>query len=318
MSARIALPVLGLAALASLTLDQRAFAGAWTPAPGEYYSELRGGWFSSDGYHDENGDRWFIHGGGLIEQRSLLFYNELGWKPRWSLVLGIPLVSVTRRFGAAGGERVPPTVTGLGDAVVGLRYRIANGRTGAALELDWKAPLSYERSRFFPVTRADSIAAGDTDGDGDSLNLSVVRHLGSPVLGDGQSDVALKLHLGTAIPRGFLQASGGYRYRFESPKDQVVLSADLGVWLTRSLLLAGRYEGEIAGQGDRPADEPDRHRVGPTLVYRVDDMLDLFAATMHTASASNALHTDEVYVGVAFKQTKLSRLQGFLGSAAAP
>ena len=297
-----------------LVAGSGAQAGPWNLAPGEYASELRGGWFSADGYHDQNGGRAPLAGDGLWEQRSLTSYSELGWKPGINFLVGVPALSVTRRRDPALDEG--PTQTGLGDALLGLRYRLANGPTAAALELEWKAPLSYERNRF--LTHADSVVAGDTNGDGDSLDANVARQLGSPVLGDGQQDLTLSLLLGKTLSHGFVQVAGGYKYRFETPTDQIVFGADLGFWLTPSLLLAGRYQGEVAKKGDRPTDDPDEHRVGPLLVYRVDDHMDLFAGSMHTASAKNALHKDEIQVGFAFRQTKLHRFEGFLGGTAAP
>ena len=45
---------------------------------------------------------------------------------------------------------------------------------------------------------------------------------------------------------------------------------------------------------------------------------DVIASTLHTMSAKNALHTDEVFVGLAFRQNKLDRLQGFLGGGSKP
>lgn len=295
-------------------LVSRAQAGPWSLAPGEFYTELRTGWFSSDTYYDQNGNRPSLIGGGLWEQRSLTSYTELGWKPKLNFIVGIPLLSVSRRLDP--DLRELPTQTGLGDALFGLRYRLANGHTAAALEVDWKAPLSYERNGF--LTHADSVRAGDHNGDGDSLDFNAVRQLGSPVLGDGQQDLTFSLLLGTSLSRGFLQIGGGYRYRFEAPQDQVVLSTDLGIWLTHSLLLAGRYRGETTLTRDVPSLDPDLHRVGPLLVYRLDDHMDLFAGSLHTASGKNALHTDEVQVGFAFRQTKLDRLQGFSGGTAAP
>jgi hypothetical protein len=190
------------------------------------------------------------------------------------------------------------------------------GATAVAFQLDWKAPLGYERNRF--LSHADSVAAGDSNGDGDSLETARARQLGSPVLGDGQQDVAMVFHVGTRLPRlpGFVQASYGYKVRFEAPRDQIVTTADLGLWLRRNLMLAGRYQGEIAvGVGDDP---DSRTRVGPQLVYRVDDHLDLVVASLHTAAARRALHTDEVFIGVAFRQNKLNRLQGFLGNSSNP
>ena len=314
MSARQRWLVLSIVILV-LACGTRAFAGPWNLVPGEFYTEIHGGWFSSDTYHDPNGGRRFLAGGGLWEQRSLASHSEFGWKPKLNFILELPMVSVSRRLGAAAGRELP-TQAGLGDALVGLRYRIARGSTAAAIEVDWKAPLGYERDRF--LTHADSVAAGDISGDGDSLDANAARQLGSPVLGDGNQNVIVSLLLGTTLPRGFVQIAGGYEYRFEEPKDQIVMAADVGFWLTRSLLLAGRYQGEMAGDGVRPTDDPDLHLVGPMLVYRLDDHMDLFAGSLHTASATNALHTDEIQVGFAFRKTKLSRLQGFLGGTSAP
>jgi hypothetical protein len=313
MSARARWFVLSIL-MSLLIVGAPAHAGPWNLAPGEFYTELRGGWFTADTYHDANGNRQFLHGGGLWEQRSLTSSTEIGWKPKLNFLVEIPVLSVSRRFDPGFSER--PTQTGLGDGVFGLRYRLANGRAGAALELDWKVPLSYERDGM--LTHADSVRAGDVSGDGDSLDANAVRQLGSPVLGDGQQDLTLTLLLGTAMSRGFVQAGGGYKYRFEEPQDQIVLSADVGYWVTSTLLLAGRYRGVMASEGERTTDDPDLHRVGPWLVYRVDDHMDLFAGSLSTFSAKNALHDDEILVGFAFRQTKLQRLQGYLGGSAAP
>jgi hypothetical protein len=320
MRTRFALSAGSFALLAVICSTLPAHAGPWSLAPGEYYSEFLAGWFSSDHYHDANGDKWPLAGGGLWEERSLLSYTELGWKKHLNFVLGIPAVSVTRQFGQAQQAVHPvPTATGLGDALVGFKWRLANGKTAAALELDWKPPLGYERSRFF--AHADSAAAGDFNGDGDSLDVNRLNQLGSPVLGDGQNDVTVSLLLGTGIgSRVFVEGSGGYRYRFEEAfADQIVASADLGIWLTRSLMLGGRYLGELNAQkSDNPTRDPERHRAGPILVLRVDERLDVIASTLHTVNATNALHTDEVFVGVAFRQNKLDRLQGFLGGGTKP
>ena len=318
MSARAALSAVLFAIAVLLASTPSARAGAWSLAPGEYYSELRGGGFSSDHYYDQDGTKLPLARGGVWEERSLTSYTELGWKKKVSFVLEIPAVSVTRRFGLAAGGTTVPTATGLGDVTVGFRWKLANERRAAALELDWKAPLGYEKDQF--LTHADSVEAGSTPANPDLLDENVAHQVGSPVLGDGQNDVTLSLQLGTALGQwGFLQAGGGYRYRFENPGNQVVGSADVGWWLARDLLVAGCYRGETTIEDMHvPSSKPIRHRVGPMLVYRVDERLDLILATMHTAAAQNALHTDEVFVGVAFRHTKLNRLQGFLGGSSKP
>jgi hypothetical protein len=309
MSARMRWSVLWIA-LALLGVGPRAHAGAWNLAPGEFEADFRGSWFSADTYHDETGGRKFIVGGGLWEQRALDFHTELGWKPKLNFLLDLPVLSVSRRLDPGFPE--VPTQTGLGDLVLGLRYRLMSGSTAAALQVDWKLPMSYERNHFLP---SDSTLAAH--GISTPLDSNAVRQLSEPVLGDGQQDVTVSLLLGEVVGRGFAQVAGGYKYRFEDPSDQLVLSADAGFWM-RSLLLGVRYQGEVATGSDLPTADPDEHRVGPWLVYRVDDHMDLFAGSLHTFSAANQLHKDEIQVGFAFRQTKLGRSMGFLGGSAAP
>jgi len=305
MHARSAMPQFLLAVGLGLVLVSPATAaGPWSLAKGESWTTLQGGFYSSDVYHDQNGDKRALAGGGLIEQRSLTWGGELGWKKRVSFAFSVPFVSLTRRLGDYTGPDDPgalPTATGFGDGVFGLKFNLKNGPSAAAIELDWKAPLGYERSPTY---------FGN-----DTIDVNTARQLDPPRLGEGQQDVTLALHLGSAIgSRGFVQAMGGYKYRFEDPSDQIVLSGDLGLWMGKTWFLGGMYRGQLASEGDNPTRDADRHLVGPVLLYRVDDKLDLFARSLHTASAKNATHTDEVFVGLAFKKTSLGRQQGYMGT----
>jgi hypothetical protein len=45
----------------------------------------------------------------------------------------------------------------------------------------------------------------------------------------------------------------------------------------------------------------------------VDDRMDVFAGSWHTASGRNVLHTDQFFAGIAWKQTGLDRLAGAMG-----
>jgi hypothetical protein len=314
MSARIHWCSLSIAIPLLVVTASNAAASAWSLDPGEFYSQIYGSTFSSDTYYDQHGDRAFLHGGGLWEERSLVSYNELGWKPKISFILGIPVKSVTRELG--GAEAALATATGPADGTIGFRYRLENGRRAMAVEVDWITPLSYERSRF--LTHADSVAAGDTNGDGDSLDANAARQLGSPTLGDGVQNVAVNFQFGLELTRGFFEGSGGFKYRWEAPANQFLLGADLGFWLTRGVLLAGRYRGVISSTPQDPNFEPVEHRLGPVLLYRIDQHMDVFVASMHTAAGTNTLHTDEIFAGFAFKQTKLNRLQGYLGGISPP
>ncbi len=304
-----------VAALAALVSIPAAHAGAWLPAPGEYQTSFTASAFSSD--------RWVVgedklqpplDGGGLYEMRSLTSTTELGWKKGRSFFLSLPYSSVTRRVGDPRGFN--QSETGLGDLTVGVRLKLHQTTSALSLDLAWKAPLGYTRDLSRRTLQGRPLTV--TGALGDSTRPAVAQY--PATLGDGQQDLMASLNWGAPIAHsGFLDVAAGYRYRFEAPADQMLARADLGWWLGSRLLVGGRYSGEIAaGDGDTPGDKVTRHLVGPILLLRVDDRLDMFAGSFHTAAAKNALHTDELYAGMAFKVTKLDRLQGWLGGPRKP
>jgi len=305
MSARAASSALILSLLLAPAVVRPAHAGPWLPAPGEYATELRGGLFTADSYHDLNGDRASLD--GKFEERSLRGTVELGWKKRLSVVMSAPFVSATQRPTAGASA----TSTGLEDFLLGFRYGLHQGGTALSAELDWQAPLGYDRQSSL---------------------------LASPLRGGGLEQMSLSLLLGTPLTqRGFLQLGGGYGYRYLSimRKGKHVTdggvndgqdlwgmsflgSADLGLWITRTLLVGGRYTGTTTTSHGDLYPKHALHLAGPVVLWRVDDRLDLSAGSWSTAMAKDALHYDQVYVALTLKQTKLNRLQGFLGGTKAP
>jgi hypothetical protein len=313
-------PVRIAAAIAAVSLSAAAaHAGAWLPRPGEYYSEFTASRSVSDTYYDSEGTRYVRPFGAFEETRDLRLYNELGWRERASLVLSVPIRSRTRSVGADYGYG-QLTATGLGDLDLGVRIRVKDGTTAIAAQLDWNAPLGYEHD----LADSSSAPAG-------------LERVAAPNLGTGRQSLQGALLVGQALPawNSFLEAGGGYRME---PQDggasEWFGSATAGVWLGSSLLVSGCYsmvrsatafEGErdqLYALGSRlPAGtepEYDFQTVNPQLLYRVDDRLDVFVGSVHTASGQNRPHFDSVYVGMAFKQTRLNRLQGFLGGKRRP
>jgi hypothetical protein len=287
MSLRDSLLQTAAGAAALLLIPTGVTAGPWIPLPGEYYSELTAAHLSLDSYFDEQGDHQQLPLGTLVEGRQLSSHNEIGWRKWASLVLQVPVASVTVR---SESPRLNGSQTGLADLVVGARFKLLDGSSALAAEADWKAPMGYDRDAF-------------------------------PSLGAGQQDVSGTLHFGTALPRldGFMQVSWGYIHRFEAPPDEMLHTADLGVWVGSSLLLAGHYRGlYFAASGDDPALDADFHVAGPELRYRLDDRLDMFVGSNYVFAGRNADRSDEYYVGLAVKQTRLNRLQGFLGGKRRP
>lgn len=266
-------------------LPSTAFAGAWLLPPGDWSSEIRGTFLNADTYRNGDGDRMPFPDGGVLEQRTLSAWNEFGWKKRLGVFVSIPFVNTSRRF---GDDTRLPAQTVFGDLQLGARYALMNGPTAMTLNAIWKAPMGYNREI-------------------------------QPAPGTGQQDVGGTLAFGAPIGgSGFVEVEAGYLYRFEAPADQIIASAGAGWWFG-PLLIGGRYMGAAAaGDGDTPANKLTEHLVGPVVLYRIDDHLDLSAGSLHTAAAENAIHADRVYVALTVKQSGLHRLQGFLGNAQKP
>ncbi len=275
-----------------------AVAGPWSLAPGEYYTELRGSFFSASSYYNDDGDR--IVTNTLQESRSLRSYSELGWKKHFSVQLSLPAVSRTFRD---SDDHIALSNSGLSDFGFGLRYAIANGRSASAVQVGWQAPVGYNAA----------------------LN---------PALGDGHQALSASLQLGGAAGKNaFWQASAGWKYDYRTVgkrssdaatdgaaavdwADHFTTDGALGVWMG-DLNVAGQWVAELPMSTGRPL-ETQWVLAGPRLTYRVDERIDAFAGSWHSPVGKNVLHIDEYYAGVTWKATKLNRLQGFLGGSKRP
>lgn len=293
------------AVAAALCVASGAHAGPWSLAPGEYYAELSGSFYSAGTFYDDAGARRPL--GGLAEQRAVASRLELGWRKRASLQLTLPALSVTSRPPAG----LPATSTGFGDFGLGLRYGLWTGRRAVALQFQWTTPTGYD-ARI------------------------------QPGLGDGHQKLDAELELGSPLGRfGFLQAGAGARYdyrtlggrstaltgAFGSDRDwanDALIDGAIGLWLGGGLQVAGVYQGAFVvntgraildAQGNPEELKVDDQQAGVRVTYRVDDRLDAFAGSWHSPGGRNVLHLDQFYCGVAWKQTRLGRNQGFLGSA---
>ncbi len=310
-SLRAALALLALAVSAS-----SAAAGPWVLSPNDFHASLGGSFFSAGSAYNADGDRVAL--GGLAERRAIDASVEFSVRRWLGMRLAIPVVSATSRDNSSGTAF---TNTGLGDLRMGLRVPIVSGATALALNLDWQAPSGYNRV-LAPLVADD---AGKGAGAG-LQKLEASLQLGLPL---GQ--------------RGFLQLGGGYRHEglvFGSRKtdggpgdpeldwaDHMTADAALGVWFTERLLVAGVYRAEIAGATGRQVagpgntlvdDEVTTQLAGSRITYRVDDRLDVFAGSWHSPGGTNVLHLDQFHAGIAWKSTRLNRLQGFLGNAKRP
>lgn len=285
--------LLALFALFAPAASHARVPSAWLPAPAEFFSEFRAERFSTDQFRDDSGDKGPMPGDFLIERRALTWYNEIGWRERFAVVFGVPLESRTQRFGLGvppAPDYVEATQTGLGDLLLGVRWGLMRGAHRAfSIEADWEAPLGYDRKA-------------------------------SPELGDGLQKLVGHALFGAAPAwNGFFQLDGGMRFLFD---DSIELEAfwggDASLWTGSRLLITGVYEGRM--EMDDAPDDPaaSSHVVGPQVLLRVDDRLDVFAGSRHTLAGQNVIDVNAFYVGMAFKKTGLNRLQGFLGGTAGP
>ena len=314
MRARAASFVALIAVLTPAAHPPPAAAGAWSLDRGEYYTEIQSSLFSTHSYYDRDGNRVGIGVPPKIEDRSVTWRTQAGWKKRLNVLFGLTGRSIS---GFEGASAAFPTQTGLSEVELGLHWRVVNGPRAVAVEADWTGPAGYDRQ----LSRA---------------------------LGDGRQQFSGRLALGGAIgSRGWIDLAGGGSYRFHTFSPDDIASADPrlatniyydvgaqgGFWLSRTLFLGGRYRGRMlsttsakAGAGVHQVgpmtltgdDQLDQslHLAGPMLLYRVDDRLDLAAGSYSTAAGRNTLHFDEFYVTLAFKQSKLKRNQGPAGTAA--
>jgi len=325
MSARAASSALLLAAFATITLGPAsnpaggaacARAEAWSLMRGEYRSEVQVAQYSTLSAYDAGGNRVeFRPPGYKLEQMAFSWRNQFGWRKRLSLQFGVTGLMVS---GFDGPPLAVPTKTGLSQIDLGLHYNIMNGNRAMAFEALLHAPAGYDRTL-------------------------------SPALGDGRQELSGRLNLGSTLgKRGFLELLGGASYRFhklgsssaKANLDPVLTTnvyydfgADMGFWFGRSLMLGGRYQGRMlgttTGQGGpgnvhtvgpltlRFKEQLDEsaHAAGPFILVRIDDRLDVIAGNYSTPVGRNALHFDQYYVSLAFKQSKLKRNQGFMGGS---
>lgn len=320
-------PSAAVAVAFMLVLARPGEAAPWGLAPGEFYSELSGSFFSTESYF-RNADEARTDLDGRFEQRMVSSHNEFGWKKWGTVWLDVPLVS--RTFASDGGGSA--SSVGLGDIGLGLRWSVLKGSLPVAIELGWTAPLGTNRN-LFPGTSG----SGGLDGASLGAQMGNFRSDSSTFFSQGLQSLSASLELGAGLgARGYWTLGAGYRTRYltigsraedDRYADFFTGSAGLGWWFGRSLLASGEFRGEWQSAQGSPYDRvaapvagangPELQSAwmlaGPRLTYRVDERMDVFAGTWHTPGGRNVLHHDLYYCGIAWKNTSLDRLAGALG-----
>jgi len=270
-------------ALGLMPPTARAFdGGAWSLGKGEWYSEVRGSRGTANAYFLEDGRDAPLPESGRNQSFSVTSYNEIGWKKNLSLTVNLPFESNQTRSGAETAS-----VTGLSDLSLGLRLRLKDTQPGLVIDAGWKAPLGYEKDL-------------------------------PPTLGNGRQELFGAAHIGIELPwiNGFVQAARGLRLVSEDSDVRVATSADLAGWLGERVLLGARYADEGVWSSASPiAGAPHSYAAGPVVLVRMDQRLDLSTGSFYRWAGRNVDKTLQVYVAISFRQTKLNRLEGFLGTS---
>ena len=104
-------------------------------------------------------------------------------------------------------------------------------------------------------------------------------------LGEGAIDFTNQLLVGGPLFAGrvFWQTAGGFRLRTENAGHEAIWSADVGVWLSRTILAMasgrGRYQVEADPRARRAEFE---NRAGTQWIYRLSDQFDIGVEALYT------------------------------------
>lgn len=267
-----------------MVLPAVAFAldgGGWTVGKGEWYSEASAARAYANGTFFVDGRDGAIQPAGRFQQVEVRSYNEIGWRKNLALILELPFTTNTWRF-----NRQTASISGLSDLRLGLRVRLRDDAPGLVLEGGWRAPLGYDKNVF-------------------------------PRLGDGRQKAWGSLHGGLRLPfaPGFVQASRGFLFVSEEGTLYSTTSVDAGLWFGSNVLLAGRYADQLGWNATQEGQTLETfYAAGPLLMVRIDDHLDLSMGAMRRLAGRNTLEGTQIYVALGMKQSKLTPMQGFLGT----
>jgi len=135
------------------------------------------------------------------------YYGEFGLTDKLTFITQIPLRQSENDTVTGSTE-----TTGIGDVDIGLRYNLINSSWVLSTQVLYKAPFLYDEDEDLP-------------------------------LGNGQSDVELRLQLGRSLyPYGYVGLEAGYRFRAEDPSDEFRYLVEYGFDLTSKIYLRSKVD----------------------------------------------------------------------------
>ena len=219
---------------------------------------------------------------------TISLYSEYGLRDDLTVVGYLPFKRITlnKQVGEPSGFVYfqGDDVTGLGDAQIGLRYRIAqSGPTVISGALTLGLPLGEE-------TQANGLLTGD-----------------------GETNQILALQLGHSLypAPAYVNVDLGYNNRINGFSDELLYAIEAGYTHGKWMAVArvrgteSRENGDdlvSGGMGGLYANNQSFLTYGPELIYSMDDQLGLAASVVNTTRVKNALSAPVFSFGLFFKK----------------
>jgi len=204
-----------ITALVVLTSHLILAQSGWVKEKNKLYFQVSNSFFEAEDYYSINGD--LLEGLATFTQNSLNLYGEYGLGHR----LAIEYNHIIYRL---NGFETTETVSGFGDAFLGLKYAINKG----------KFPISFTVGPEFPIGTSDLIARNIEFPDV-FLNLPT---------GDGEWNVLGTLAISHSIKKLYFSLFATYNWRteFEGSEfsDQFRAGAEVGYSPLKGLWLQGK------------------------------------------------------------------------------
>lgn len=249
-------------------------AGAWTQAKGSGFYKLGSQLARGQKIRDMGGSEMSIP---TLADYTFSLYGEYGLRDNLTLIGYLPFfkrITLNKQVGRPSGfvYFAGDDVSGIADAQLGLRYRLANlGATVVSAALVLGVPLG-----------------DDTQPNG-------------LLTGDGETNQILTLQVGHSLyPKpAYFNVDIGFNNRVKGYSDEYLYACEIGYTfkekLTAILRLRGLEslengdDGVHGGMGGLYANNQSYMTYGPELIYNLDDRTGISLSAAGTARVQNAL-----------------------------
>lgn len=190
---------LGLLLTVGIVTDGRA-GGGWPRPKKTFYGKISVSSFRSNRYYSLLGT--LNDQGAEFRQTSVNLYAEYGLTNRLTVILNMPLIRANR-FANTG------TTTGIGDAMVELKY---------ALPIK-KIPVAISVAPSFPTGKSRALVA-NRDIAGNFINLPI---------GDGEFNVWTRAYASSSLGNNsYVSVDAGYNFRTQGFTNQYTIGGEVG------------------------------------------------------------------------------------------